>query len=45
MQGYKPDIVIYYEDMPCGLGVEPGVKGLILNVISEKVQNKIYVFK
>lgn len=43
---FKPDIVILIEDYDGAQpGVEPDVKGLIINEISSKVQNKIYILK
>ena len=42
---FKPDIIIYMEDIDSSeVGVKSDIRGLILNDLSAKVQNKIYVF-
>jgi hypothetical protein len=46
MIDFKPDIIIYIEDFDCDeVSIDPKVRGLIINHLSSKVQNKIYVFK
>lgn len=43
---FKPDVIIFMEDtIEDRIGINPQVKGLILNDFSTKVQNKIYIFK
>lgn len=42
---FKPDVILFIEDFDDKPLVDPKVRGLILNLLSEKVQHKIYVFR
>lgn len=46
MNDFKPDTIIYIEDFDTDtVSIDPKIRGLIVNQLSEKVQQKIYVFK
>lgn len=46
MNSFKPDAILFVDAFPlASLAVQPNVKGLIINELSAKVQNKISIFK
>ncbi len=46
MNDFKPDSIIYVENFDNdAVSIEAKVRGMIINQFSEKVQQKIYVFK
>lgn len=45
MVDFKPDVILFIEDFDDKPLVDPTIRGLIVNLLSEKVQHKIYVFR
>jgi hypothetical protein len=44
MTEFKPDLIMFIDALPLdSVSIEPNIKGLILNELSAKVQNKICV--
>ena len=46
MAEFKPDVIMYSEDIEDGtVGMQHHIRGMLINELSSKVQNKIYVFR
>jgi hypothetical protein len=45
MVDFKPDVILFIEDFDDRPFIDPKVRGLIVNLLSEKVQHKMYVFR
>ena len=45
MIDFKPDVILFIEDFDDKPLVDSKIRGLILNLLSEKVQHKIYVLR
>lgn len=46
MTEFNPDMIIFTEEFPCDeVTIDPKIKGMIINEVSSRVQNKIFIFK